>query len=84
MSPNSCSKVFYNKKMLKGSGVTITESLTKTRMDLLNEVQRIVGQGNSWTIDGNLFLKKGKNIVRVSKRSGAESLMATGSNNERE
>ena len=41
------SKVFYNKKMLQCSGVTITESLTKTRMDLLNEVQRIVGHGNS-------------------------------------
>ena len=59
------SKVFYNKKMLKGSGVTITESLTKTRMDLLNEVQRMVGHGNSWTIDGNIFVKKGKNIVRI-------------------
>ena len=62
------SKVFYNKKMLKCSGVTITESLTKTQMDLLNEVQRIVGQGNSWTIDGNIFVKKGKNIVRISKK----------------
>ena len=63
------SKVFYSKKMLKGSGVTvtITESLTKTRMDLLNEVQRIGGHGNSWTIYGNIFVKKGKNIVRISK-----------------
>ena len=74
-------KVFYNKKMLKGSGVTITEGLTKTRMDLLNEVQRIVGQGNSWTIDGNIFVKKGKNIVRISKRSEAESLMEVESDN---
>ena len=70
--------------MLKGSGVTITESLTKTRMDLLNEVQRIVGQGNFWTINDNIFVKKGKNIVRISKRSEAESLMTIESNNERE
>ena len=70
--------------MLKGSGVTITESLTKTRMDLLNEVQRMVGHGNSWTIDGNIFVKKGKNIVRISKRSEVESLMAIESNNEHE
>ena len=76
------SKVFYNKKMLKGSGVTITESLTKTRMDLLNEV--MVGHGNSWTIDGNIFVKKGKNIVRISKRSEVESLMAIESDNEHE
>ena len=76
------SKVFYNKKMLKGSGLTITESLTKTPIDLLNEVQGIVGQGNSWTIDGNIFVKKGKNIVRISKRSEAESLMAIESDNE--
>ena len=78
------SKVFYNKKMLKGSGVTITESLTKTRMDLLNEVQRMVCHGNSWTIDGNIFVKKGKNIVRISKRSEVESLMAIESDNEHE
>ena len=70
--------------MLKSSGVTITESLTKTRMDLLNKVQRIVGRGNSWTIDGNIFVKKGKNIVRISKRSEAESLMAIESDNEHE
>ena len=78
------SKVFYDKKMLKSSGVTITESLTKTRMDLLKEVQRIVGKENSWTIDGNIFVKKGKNIVRISKRSEAESLMAIESYNEHE
>ena len=70
--------------MLKGSAVTITESLTKTQMDLWNEVQIIVGQGNSWAIDGNIFVKKGKNIVRFSKRSEAESLMAIESDNEHE
>ena len=61
------SNVFYNKKMLKGNGVTITESLTKTRMDLLNEVQRIVGQGNSWTIDGNIIVRKVRTLLEFQK-----------------
>ena len=32
------------KKKLKGSGISVTESLTKQRMKLLNEMQKVVGE----------------------------------------
>ena len=51
--------VFINRKRLKGTGVPITESLTKARMELVKEVHKIVGDGNTWTSDGNVFAKKG-------------------------
>ena len=49
--------VFTTKRKLKGSGVSVTESFTKQRMKLLNEVQKVVGKGNSWTVDGFIFVK---------------------------
>ena len=47
--------VFINKKHLKHTGVTITEILTKARMELVKEVHKIVGDGNTWTSDGKVF-----------------------------
>ena len=47
--------VFNAKKMLKGSGVAIFESLTKRRVSLLKEVQKIAGPRLVWTTDGNIF-----------------------------
>ena len=38
-------------------------------MAKLNEVQGIFSQGNYWTIDENIFVKKGRNIVQISKKS---------------
>ena len=39
--------VFTTKRKLKDSGISVTESLPKQRMKLLNEVQKVVGEGNS-------------------------------------
>ena len=47
--------------MLKGKGVSITESLTKDCMALLNEAREIYGFKNVWTSDGKIFFKDGKN-----------------------
>ena len=58
--------IFINKKRLKGTGVTITESLTKARMELVKEVHKIVGDGNTWTSDGNVFAKKGQRIFKLT------------------
>ena len=33
----------------------ITGSLMKARMELVKEVHKIVGDGNTWTSDGNTF-----------------------------
>ena len=45
----------------------MTESLTKQRMKLLNEAQKVVGEGNSWTVDGFIFVKQGRGIIKITK-----------------
>ena len=60
--------VFTTKRKLKGSGVSVTESLTKQQMKLLNEAQKVVGEGNSWTSCGRFhFVKQGRRIIKITK-----------------
>ena len=68
--------VFINKKRLKSTGVTMTESLTKTRMVLVKEVHKIVGDGNAWTSDGNVFAKKGERILKLTTKADNTKLTA--------
>ena len=53
--------IFKNKKLLKGKGASITESLTKDRMAKLNEARETYGFRNVWTSDGKIFFKDEKN-----------------------
>ena len=55
---NDKHKVFRNKKRLKGKKVSITESLTKTRMAKLNEARDLFGFKNVWTSDGRILYKQ--------------------------
>ena len=68
--------VFINKKRLKGTGVMITESLTKARMKLVKEVHKIVGDGNTWNSDGNVFAKKGQRIFKLTIKDDITQLTA--------
>ena len=57
---NDRKKVFYNKKKLKDSGVSITESLTKFRMDKLGKAREEHGFKHVWTVDGRIcYLEQG-------------------------
>ena len=53
--------IFKNRKLLKGKGVSITESLTKDGMAKLNEARETYGFRNVWTSDGKIFFKDEKN-----------------------
>lgn len=46
------SAVFGNKKKMKGSGITITESLTKQRHGVLTAAREKFGATNVWSMDG--------------------------------
>ena len=50
-------KVFYNKKKLKGKNISITESLTKYRMEKLQEARELYDRKNVWTYDGRIMFK---------------------------
>ena len=58
---NDRNRVFRNKKKLKGQKISITESLTKIRMDKLRQAKETYGFTNVWTNDGKIFFKLDSN-----------------------
>ena len=58
--------ISYNKKVLKGTQVSITESLTAKRMGILKEAREKHQFQNLWTRDGKMLYKDGNdNIVKL-------------------
>ena len=55
---NDKHKIYRNKKRLKGKKISITESLTKARMEKLNETREQFGFRNVWTSDGRILYKR--------------------------
>ena len=49
--------VFRNKKLLKGTGISVTESLTVKGMEHHKKVKEQHGVGNFWTLDGKIMFK---------------------------
>jgi len=47
--------VYDAKKLLKSTGITITESLTKNRYTLYQQCQETYGYKNVWTYDGRIW-----------------------------
>ena len=47
--------VYQNKRHFSKSGLAITESLTKKRLQLLKEAGSLLGQENVWTSNGTIF-----------------------------
>ena len=50
-------RVFSNKKKLKGKPASITESLTKFRVEKLQEAREVYRRENVWTYDGRILYK---------------------------
>ena len=49
--------VFRNKKLLKGSGISVTESLTLKRVEHLKKAREQHGFADAWTLDGKIMFK---------------------------
>ena len=60
-------KVFKVKRKLKGTGISIFENLTERRAELLQEVKKIAGYKNVWTMDGRI-LTFGRNGQKIQVR----------------
>ena len=50
--------VFKEKKKIKDKGITITESLTKSRYDLFKAAVTKYGRGQVWTNEGRITTKQ--------------------------
>ena len=53
-------------KKLKGTGLFISESLTKSRLDLFNATKDKVGNRNVWTVNGKIMAKIGSTTKRIT------------------
>ena len=57
ISYNNRREIFNNKKQLKGTGVSITESLTAERMRMLKTARDQLCFKDVWSIDGRIIYK---------------------------
>ena len=63
---NTRNKVFRKKKQLRGSGVSINESLTARRISQLKKAREEHEFKNVWSVDGRImYLDKNDNKVKV-------------------
>lgn len=60
------SSVFQNKSKMKGSGKTITESLTKQRHEVLAAARAAHGISNAWSLDGRIVVLSGGQKHKVT------------------
>lgn len=59
--------IWSNKRVLKGTKVLITESLTKRRMELFRLAKEVFGVGACWTHDGRILVAADKDKKAVIK-----------------
>ncbi|XP_048488308.1 uncharacterized protein LOC125491135 [Plutella xylostella] len=68
--------VWDNKKVLKGTPVSVCEFLTARRRDIFLEARRRFGMRYCWTQDGNVFLKSpdGGHKIRLNSRQDLDAI----------
>ena len=62
---NIRNRVFKNKKKLKDTGVSITESLTPKRKQMLTKATNEYLFTNGWTQDGKILVKSDRNTIKA-------------------
>ncbi|KAI5733965.1 hypothetical protein M8J77_000864 [Diaphorina citri] len=60
--------IYQNKKMLKGTPISIVEDLTQYNMKLLKSIKEKHGKENVWTTNGKIKYKKNNKIYTVSPK----------------
>ena len=62
---NIRNRVFKNRKKLKETGISITESLTQKQMQMLTKARNEFLFKKVWTYDGNILVKSDDNTIKV-------------------
>ena len=71
------SEIYFSKKKLKGTGVTVTENLTRTRYDLYKQALEKFGKTNVWTIEGRIVIKVDNTKHYVTTHDEFSSVIST-------
>lgn len=66
-------KIYYTKKILKGSKIAVTEKLTKENMILYKELKKVV-KDSCWSIDGVVYTSSAGRKVRIQTVQDIERL----------
>ena len=66
MRYNTCNRIYRNKKKLKGTGISVTESLTARRMNMLEKAREEYTFNNVWLQDHKImFFDKNTDKVKT-------------------
>ena len=68
------SKIWFNKKFLKGTKVSVSESLSSRRLALYHELRELLGKDNVWTSDAKICFKLNGVVNRIQHQNDLESL----------
>ena len=52
---NTCNRIYRNKKKFKGTGISVTESLTAERINMLEKAREEYTFNNVWSQDGKIM-----------------------------
>ena len=69
--------VYQRKRLLANSGLSITESLTKRRLDLLDETRSFLGQENVWTFNGSIFTNINSKREKIHSQENLYHIVST-------
>ena len=61
--------VFKTKRNLKGKDISLSESLTRARYELLKASIEKYGKGKGWTNEGRVATKVGDNFVTIRSKN---------------
>ena len=71
---DSRDKIFKAKRQLKGTGVMVTENLTKKRYELFKKCIHKLGKGNVWTYDGRITTKINNTFITINNQCDLNKL----------
>lgn len=66
--------MFKAKKLLKGTGITVAEDLTRYRRSILTKATEVYSKGNVWSDNGIIVIKIGNTFHRVKTLYDLEEL----------
>ena len=66
--------IYKKKRILKGTGVTVTEHLTKYNLSLLELARAATSYKRAWTKEGKIFVVHNNNKILIKSKEHLESL----------